>query len=108
MTIAPERCDARRPSVTVREVGLEVESPLLRMVPETPNDYWNDSCAIAELEYAVARGATGATSNPTIVLEVLKKEGARWLPRIRQLATENPSWTEVELTWALVEEMAVR
>jgi transaldolase len=39
---------------------------------------------------------------------VLRKEGPRWLPRIRQLATENPSWTEVDLTWALVEEMAVR
>ena len=58
-------------------------------------------------EYAVARGATGATSNPTIVLEVLRKETARWLPRIAQLAAENPSWTEVDLTWALVEEMAV-
>src|SRR5258706_12036767 len=103
-----ERCHARRSSVTVAEVRAEVESPLLRMVRDTPTDYWNDSCAISELEYAVARGATGATSNPTIVLEVLSKEGARWLPRIRQLAIENSSWTEIDLTWALVEEMAVR
>jgi transaldolase len=94
--------------VTVAEARAEVDSPLLRMVRETPTDYWNDSCAIAELEYAVARGATGATSNPTIVLEVLRKEGQRWLPRIRQLVADNPSWTEVDLTWALVEEMAVR
>ena len=84
-----------------------LDAPLARMVAETPTDYWNDSCATAELEYAVARGATGATSNPTIVLEVLKKERDRWIPRIRQLALENPTWTEVELTWALVEEMAV-
>src|SRR5258705_8095740 len=103
-----EGCPARRSSVTVTGVRSEVESPLLRMGRDPPTDYWNDSCAIAELEYAVARGATGATSNPTIVLEVLGKEGARWLPRIRQLAIENPSWTEVDLTWALVEEMAVR
>jgi transaldolase len=102
------RCHARRSSVTVAETRVEVESPLLRMVRETPTDYWNDSCATSELEYAVARGATGATSNPTIVLEVLKKEQSRWLPRIRQLAVENPAWSEVELTWALVEEMAVR
>jgi len=94
--------------VTVAEARAEVDSPLLRMVRETLTDYWNDSCAIAELEYAVARGATGATSNPTIVLEVLRKEGQRWLPRIRQLVADNPSWTEVDLTWALVEEMAVR
>ena len=92
----------------VMGVGAEVESPLLRMVRETPTDYWNDSCAVEELAYAVARGATGATSNPTIVLEVLRKEKGRWVPRISQLAAEHPSWTEVDLTWALVEEMAVR
>ena len=82
-------------------------SPLAAMVRDTPTDYWNDSCAVEELQYAVARGATGATSNPTIVLEVMRKEKARWLPRLAQLIVGNPSWTEVDLTWALVEEMAV-
>src|ERR1041384_7189201 len=96
----------RRRRVAVAEARAEVDSPLLRMVRETPTDYWNDSCSIAELEYAVARGAAGATSNPTIGLEVLRKEAQRWLPRVRQLAVENPAWTEVDLTWALVEEMA--
>jgi transaldolase len=80
--------------------------PLLRMVRETPTDYWNDSCSLAELQYAVDRGATGATSNPTIVHEVLRKESDRWLPRIRSLADANPEWTEDDLTWALVEEIA--
>ena len=84
-----------------------VDSPMLRTVTGRPTDYWKDSCAIEELEYAVARGATGATSNPSIVLEVLKKERARWLPRIGALAAANPHWTEVDLTWAVVEEMAV-
>ena len=37
-----------------------VDSPLLRMVETTPTDFWNDSCAVAELEYAVERGGTGA------------------------------------------------
>lgn len=83
-------------------------SPLAQMVRATPTDYWNDSCASAELEYAVARGATGATSNPSIVLEVLHKERDHWLPRIRQLAAEDPSCTESQITWKLVEEMAVR
>jgi transaldolase len=86
-----------------RDVG---DAPLLRMVRETPTDYWNDSCAIAELEYALERGATGATSNPTIVLEVLARERARWLPRLRHVIAEHPDWTEVDVTWALVEEMA--
>lgn len=85
-----------------------LQSPLLRMTQTTPTQYWNDSCAVAELAYAVERGATGATSNPSIVLEVMKKERDHWEPRVRQLATENPTWTEVELTWAIVEEMAVR
>jgi transaldolase len=84
------------------------ESPLLRMTLETPTRYWNDSCAVDELEYAVERGATGATSNPSIVLDVMKKEKAHWVPRVREMADANPTWTEVELTWAIIEEMAVR
>jgi transaldolase len=85
-----------------------VESPLLRMTRETPTQYWNDSCAVDELAYAIERGATGATSNPSIVLEVLKKEKAHWAPRVRELAAANPSWTEIDLTWATIEEMAIR
>jgi transaldolase len=85
-----------------------VESPLLRMTQETPTQYWNDSCAVAELAYAVERGATGATSNPSIVLEVLKKEKEHWVPRVHELAALYPGWSEVELTWQLVHEMAAR
>ena len=85
-----------------------IDSPLLRMVQTTPTDYWNDSCAVAELDYAVERGATGATSNPSIVLEVMKKEKTHWVPRVGEIADENPTWSEVEITWALIEEMGVR
>jgi transaldolase len=85
-----------------------VDSPLRRMVESTPTDYWNDSCATAELEYAVARGATGGTSNPVIVGEVMKKEHEHWVPRVRDLAAANPHWSEIEVTWALIEEMGVR
>ena len=85
-----------------------VDSPLLRMVQTTPTEYWNDSCDVDELAYAVERGATGGTSNPPIVLEVFKKNKAHWVPRVRELAAENPAWTEVELTWAIIEEMVVR
>src|SRR3970282_2528679 len=63
---------------------------------------------VDERPSAVPRGATGGTSNPSIVLEVMKKDGAYWVPRVRELAAANPSWSEVELTWAIVEEMAVR
>ncbi len=89
-------------------VTTALDSPLLRMTQETPTQYWNDSCAVDELAYAVERGATGATSNPSIVVDVLKKEKAHWAPRVHELAAANPTWSEVELTWAIVEEMAVR
>jgi transaldolase len=85
-----------------------VETPLARMARTTPTEYWNDSCATAELEYAVANGAVGATSNPTIVGEVLKKELDTWLPRIRQIRAERPTAGDLEMTWQLIEEMAVR
>ena len=84
-----------------------LDSPLLRMTQETPTQYWNDSCAVEELAYAVERGAPGATSNPSIVLDVMKKEKAHWGPRALELASTNPTWSEVELTWAIIEEMAV-
>ena len=89
-------------------VTTALDSPLLRMVQETPTQYWNDSCAVEELTYAVARGASGATSNPSIVLEVLKKEADHWVPRVHELAAANPDWSELDLTWAIVEEMAAR
>jgi transaldolase len=89
-------------------VTTALDSPLLRMTRETPTQYWNDSCAVDELTYAVERGATGATSNPSIVLEVMKKEKDHWAPRVHELAAANPTWSEVDLTWAVVEEMAAR
>jgi transaldolase len=88
--------------------AIATASPLARMVDTTPTDYWNDSCAIEELAYAVERGATGATSNPVIVGEVMKKEKAHWEPRVREIAAAHPTWSEVEITWALIEEMGVR
>ncbi len=82
--------------------------PLGRTVATTPTDIWNDSCAVDELEYAIAFGAVGATANPTIVHDVWKKDPAHWRDRTRALAAEHPAWTEVELAWAIVEEMSLR
>ncbi len=84
-----------------------METPLGLMARTTKTEYWNDSCSTAELEYAVGNGAVGATSNPTIVGEVLKKEFATWLPRIRQIQADRPAASELQITWQLIEEMAV-
>src|SRR5205823_8432104 len=83
-------------------------SPLARTIAQTPTDIWNDSCAVDELEYAIAFGAVGATANPTIVVDNWKKDPAHWSDRTRVLALEQPDWTEVDLAWAIVQEMSVR
>ena len=83
-------------------------SPLARTVAETATDIWNDSCDVDELEYAIANGATGATANPTIVHDVWKKDPTHWGKRVRTLAAEHSTWTEVDLAWAIVAEMSVR
>jgi len=84
------------------------DSPLGRTISTTATDIWNDSCAIDELEYAISFGAVGATANPTIVTDVWKKEPAHWRERVQALARERPTATEVDLAWAIVEEMSLR
>ena len=82
------------------------KSPLHEMASTTLTDWWNDSCAISELEYAISHGAVGATTNPNIVLYVLNKEMDRWRDRIFAMIREAPTADEAALTWRLIEEMA--
>ena len=84
------------------------KSLLHQMASTTITDYWNDSCSVEELTYAIEQGAVGATTNPTIVLGVLKKEMPLWRERIHTLIRENPTWHEEQITWKLIEEMAVK
>jgi transaldolase len=84
------------------------DSPLGRTIATTATDVWNDSCAIDELEYAISYGAVGATANPTIVTDVWKQEPGHWRERVRSLAAEHPTATEVDLAWLVVEEMSIR
>ena len=83
------------------------KSKLHQMTVQFPTDYWNDSCSEEELTYAIQHGAVGATSNPTIVHSVLKKELHLWRDRIDALIREQHAWSESEITWKLFEEMAV-
>lgn len=87
---------------------IKFKSLLHQTVSTTVTDFWNDSCSIEELTYAIEHGAVGATTNPTIVGEVLKKEMPLWRDRIHQIIVENPIWTEDEVAWKLIEEMAVK
>ena len=88
--------------------GTQVTSPLQETVSTTATDYWNDSCSIEELTYAIANGAVGATSNPTIVGEVLQKERQLWEGRLVEMLAASPTATEDEIAWQLIEEMAVK
>ena len=80
-------------------------SPLLRMTRENGTEFWNDSCAVDDLAYAIERGATGATSNPVIVASLLRADRPRWEDRIRGLASTHPTWSEIDVAWAIIGEM---
>jgi transaldolase len=82
------------------------KSPLHQMTQTTPTCLWNDSAALNELTYSIEHGAVGATCNPVIVLDVLKKEGHLWNDRIRALAKEMPTATEEQIAWKIVEEIS--
>jgi transaldolase len=83
------------------------KSLLHEMSQTTPTCLWNDSAAIAELSRSIEHhGAVGATCNPVIVLEVLKKEMQAWKDRIAALVNEMPAATEHQISWRVVEEMS--
>lgn len=86
----------------------EYKSLLHRMTRTTPTVLWNDSSSVEELAWSMEHGGVGATCNPVIVVEVLKKEWHLWKERIVELVREMPTATEDQIAWRLVEEMSIR
>lgn len=86
------------------------ESPLQEAAERFPQTLlWNDSCGVADLNLALRHGATGATSNPVIVGNVLRKEMADWKDRLNALIhVEMPDATDEEICWALSKEAALK
>lgn len=84
----------------------DFKSPLHEMTRRTMTCLWNDSATLSELNYSIEHGGIGATCNPVIVLEALRKESQLWNDRIRGLAEEMPRASEDELGWRLVEEIS--
>jgi transaldolase len=82
--------------------------PLQAMTQMSPTEFWNDSCSQAELKSAIEYGATGGTSNPTIVGQVLNKELDLWKPRIIEFIAQNPTATEDAIAWKIMEEITVK
>jgi transaldolase len=87
---------------------IDYKSPLHQMTQTTSTCLWNDSASIQELTYAIEHGGVGATCNPVIVVEVLKKEMHLWRDRIHELIRDMPTATEDAIAWRLVEEISVR
>jgi len=110
----PRRRRTRKPAQRKNREGHTMNdataslSPLLKTVSTTATDVWNDSCSPAELKYALANGAVGATTNPAIVLGVLAKEMPAWREWIARLVAENPTADEDTLAWKLIEQTGLR
>lgn len=65
-------------------------------------EFWNDSCSYEELKDAIENGASGATTNPVIVLNVLKNELPQWDETIKEVVLKNPTATEDEIAWIII------
>jgi transaldolase len=94
--------------VRMTSTTIRYKSPLHKMTQTTPTCLWNDSASIPELTYSMEHGGVGATCNPVIVLNVLKKEMSTWGPRITALIHEMPTATEDEIAWQLVREVSIK
>ncbi|MFL6446678.1 MAG: transaldolase family protein [Bryobacteraceae bacterium] len=88
------------------ENATDYKSPLFKMTQTTGTCLWNDSATLTELTYSIEHGGVGATCNPVIVLDTLKKEGQIWNERISALAREMPTATEDQIGWAVVREIS--
>lgn len=82
------------------------KSPLLQMAESTVTDYWNDSCIESDLKYALEHGAVGATTNPVIVYNAIKSELPQWQAKIAEIIESNPTSTEDEIAWRVIEHVA--
>ncbi|MCL1993599.1 MAG: transaldolase family protein [Spirochaetes bacterium] len=80
---------------------------LQEMTEKSRTEFWNDSCSVSELADAISYGATGGTSNPVIVGQVLKKELETWRPQIVKLIEENPAADEDFIAWKIIETISV-
>ena len=79
---------------------------LQQIVEKTPTEFWNDSCGIESLKRAVSWGATGATSNPVIVLGCIKAQPQRWVKEVAAIQKEQKAYSEIEIAWELIRRLA--
>ncbi|MBQ7492852.1 MAG: hypothetical protein IJT47_00290, partial [Selenomonadaceae bacterium] len=79
----------------------------VKAFPQT--EVWNDSCSCKELKYAMEQcEASGATTNPAIVFNVLKKELPDWEDTIKKIIADNPTFTEDDVAWKTIEALGLK
>ncbi len=66
---------------------------------------WNDSCDVDELNYAIENGAVGATTNPVIVLNIMKKRLSELEPFIQECICNDINTTEDDIAWKVIKKM---
>lgn len=71
-----------------------------------PTKFWNDSCDLAGMDYALSHGCVGATTNPIIVKEVLQNNLSTYESEIFEMIKSNPTLTEDDIAWMMIEKMA--
>lgn len=82
-------------------------SLLHQMTLEQPTAFWNDGCEEKTLARAIAQGATGATSNPVLVMEAVDADRERWVAEVARLAKDHPTEGEEPIAWRLAKLLAV-
>ena len=85
-------------------------NPLQEAAEKFPQtQLWNDSCGIADIELALSRGGCGATSNPVIVGNVLRKEKYLWKERLETIIQkEMLDATDEEICWQISKEAGLK
>lgn len=58
-------------------------------IQNTPTKWWNDSAEPVELEFALARGATGVTTNPLLASAALARNRSLWGASIDEVLSRN-------------------
>jgi transaldolase len=89
--------------MTTQTAARVVPATKMWLTTELGADFWNDSCALNELSEAVTGGATGATSNPVIVVSAIKADPKTWMPVLDGLIEEHAEATEEDLAWKWIE-----
>ncbi len=83
------------------------EGPLLTAARNTSTSLWNDSSDLDELTQSISFGGVGATCNPVIAHTTIVRHIDTWGPRIKKIASDNPTWTDSEIGWQAVKDLSV-